>query len=160
MLELAEDYFVTHKHVLEGGAPALLHGDLTMINILVNGGNISALIDFEYAMMAPVDYELWAMEAFCLYPNDYAEEDREIFSTADFAGFFPLLRKYYPELFETPNLRRRMNLYQIDAGLSSYVAWRKDNLQRYPPEKMAAKEFYLARISNFVFEHGVRMFYE
>jgi hypothetical protein len=98
------------------------------------------------------------MESFCLYPNDYAEDENEVFCTADFASFIPLLRKHYPALFETPHLRERVNIYHLEAALSNYLAWRKDNLSTIPPDRMAAKEFYMARTTNFIFRHGARMF--
>ena len=158
-VEQAAEYFHSHRHVLEDGVPGLLHGDLTLVNLLAEGGKLTALLDFEYAVYAPIDYELWTLEAFCLYPNDWAEEDHEVYSTADFANLFPLLRKHYPALFGVPQLRERVNLYHLDAALGSYLSWRKDNLSTIPPERMAAKEFYMARITNFIFRHGTRMFY-
>ncbi len=157
-VELAAGYFGEHKHVLQDAVPALVHGDLSFTNILVNNGRISALLDFEYAMQAPKDYELRVMEDFCLYPNDYTEEDNEVFCTGDFASFLPLLRKHDPELFEAPHLRERMDLYHLEATLSSHVSWRKANLSTIPADKMAAKEFYMARITNFIFRHGTRLF--
>ena len=157
-LELAADYFHENLHLLQEGAPTLVHSDLTLVNILVDQGKVSAILDFEFAMQAPVDYELLAIEAFCIYPNDWAEEEHEFFCTADFANFIPLLRKHYPALFEIPHVRERLNLYHIESALSSYLAWRKDNLSTIPPDRMAAKEFYTARITNFMFRHGVRMF--
>ena len=158
IVELATDYFGEHKHVLQDAVPTIVHGDLSLMNILVNNGKISALLDFEYAIQAPKDYELWVIEDFCLYPNDYAEEDNEVFCTGDFASFLHLLRKHDPELFETPHLRERTDLYHLEATLSSHVSWRKDNLSTIPADKMAAKEFYMARITNFIFRHGTRLF--
>jgi aminoglycoside phosphotransferase (APT) family kinase protein len=158
-IEMAKDYFDEHRHVLQDGVPTLVHGDLSLVNILVHEGKITALLDFEYALQAPPDYELWVPEAFCLYPNDWAEEDNEVFSSADFANFFPLLQKHYPALFEIPNLRQRLNLYQIESALRNYLSWRIDNLDTIPPEKMAAKEFYMARITNFIFRNGARTFF-
>jgi len=157
-IELAVNYFEENKQVLEESVPALIHGDLTMVNTLVDQGKISAILDFEYSMQAPIDYELLLIEAFCLYPNDWAEEINEAYCTADFASFIPLLRRHYSEPFEIPHLRTRVNLYQLVYALSSYLAWRKDNLSTIPPERMAAKEFYMAKITNFVFRSGVRMF--
>ncbi len=156
--ELAVDYFEAHRSVLQDGVAVQVHGDLTLVNVLVDRGKISAILDFEYGMQAPKDYELWTMEAFCLYPNDYAEEGHEVFCTADFASIFQHLQKHYPEIFETPHLRERVNLYQIEATLSSYLSWRKDNFKVKPPDQMAAKDFYMARITNFIFERGVRLF--
>ncbi len=157
-VEMAQEYFDAHRQVLQEGTPTLVHSDLTLVNILVEGENISAILDFEFAMQAPADYELWAIEAFCMYPNDWAEEDHEVFCTAHFAGFCQLLQKHAPALFATPHLRERLNLYHLDATLGSYLAWRKSNLANLPPERMAAKEFYMARITNFIFRHGIRLF--
>lgn len=159
ILELAGEYFDEHRHVLEDGQPTLVHGDLTMVNVLVERGHVSAILDFEYSLHAPRDYELFDLELFCLYPNDYAEEDWEIFCAADFGQFFQLLRKHYPALFEIPDLRERVDLYQVDATLGSYLGWRKANLATISPERMAAKDFYMARITNFIFPHGARMFF-
>lgn len=159
MLELAVDFFESHRHVLEGGRPALVHGDFTLVNLLVDNGRLAALLDFEYSLHAPFDYELYALELFCLYPNDYAEEGHEIYCTADFAGLFPLLRKYYPALFEAPNARERLDVYQVYATLGSHLGWRKANLSTIPPDRMAAKGHYMARLTNFTFSHGVRIFY-
>ena len=158
ILELAVEHFERRKDVLNGGSPVLVHGDLWLGNILVEKGRISAILDLEYAVQAPLDYELLKLEDFCLYPNDYAEEEGRVYSVADFAGFFKLLREAYPALFEIEHLRARMDLYHLVAALSDYLEWRKDNLATIPPESLAAKEFYLARVSNFIFERGVRGF--
>ncbi len=170
-IEMALDYFENHKHALQDGVPTLVHSDMTLLNILVeNGGEgrmrsirplptISAILDFEFAQQAPADYELLAIEAFCLYPNDWAEEDNEVFCTADFANLIPLLRKHYSELFAVRNLRERLNIYQMYTALSSYLEWRKANLSTIPPERMAAKDFYMGRISNFLWDNGARMFH-
>lgn len=159
IVEMAEDYFEEHKAVLKEGVSTLVHSDMTLVNILADKGRVTAILDFEYAKQAPADYELLAMEAFCLYPNDWAEADNEVHCTADFANFIPLIRKHYPELFEIRNLRERLNVYHIYAALSSYLAWRKANLDTIPPDRMAAKGFYMGRISNILWNHGARMFY-
>ena len=90
-IELATDYFADHRHVLQDAVPTLVHSDLSFVNILIQHGKIAALIDFEYALQAPKDYELRVIEDFCLYPNDYAEEDNEVFCTGDFASFLHLV---------------------------------------------------------------------
>jgi aminoglycoside phosphotransferase (APT) family kinase protein len=159
-IEMAVEYFQEHKNVLREGAPTLVHSDMTLVNILAENGTISAILDFEFAIQAPRDYELLAMEAFCLYPNDWAEEGNEVFCTADFASVILLIRKHYPELFEIRNLRERLNVYHLYSALSSYLEWRKANLSTIPPEHMAAKDFYMGRISNFLWDHGARMFYQ
>jgi aminoglycoside phosphotransferase (APT) family kinase protein len=59
-IELALNYFEENKQVLADSVPAVIHGDLTMVNILVDQGSISAILDFEYSLQAPIDYELLA----------------------------------------------------------------------------------------------------
>jgi len=51
-----------------------------------------------------------------------------------------------------------MHPYHLAGALGSYLAWRKDNLDRIPSDQTAAKDFYMARISNFVFRNGIRLF--
>ncbi len=157
-LDLATDYFAKHKHVLQEATPVQIHGDLTLVNVLAEHGKIAALLDFEYALYAPSDYELWTIEAFCLYPNDWAPVDNEIFCATDFTNFIQLLRQHYPDLFATPHLRERVNLYHLEGNLRSYLAWRKANLGTIPADKMAAKEFYMAHITNFSSTKGIRLF--
>ncbi|TFG70329.1 MAG: aminoglycoside phosphotransferase family protein [Anaerolineales bacterium] len=158
-IEMAVNYFEEHKKVLQEGVPTLVHSDMTLVNILAENGKVSAILDFEFARQAPADYELLAIEAFCLYPKDWAEEENEVFCTADFANIIPLIRKHYPGLFEIRNLRERLNVYHVYTTLSSYLEWRKANLSTIPPERMAAKEFYMGRITNFLWDNGARMFY-
>ena len=158
MLDLAEGFFEKHRVVLAEGAATLVHGDLWMGNILVDQGKISAMLDFEYALQAPADYELNKMEDFCLYPNDYAEEEGEDYCADDFAGFFRLLRRHDPDLFAAGHLRTRLNLYRIVSVLSDALSWRKDNLTTIPPDSLKAMEFYMARITNAIFRNGVRLF--
>ena len=155
---MAQAYINEYGHTLEGGALGLVHGDLWLGNILIDQGKVAAILDFEYAAQAPLDYELLKIEDFCLYPNDYAEEDDENHSAADFADFCVLLRVHYPELFAIPHLRERLNLYHLESTLSDYLAWRKDNRAAIPFEQPNAMNFVQARITNFVFGHGVRMF--
>ena len=158
-IEMAVQYFEEYSHVLQDGAPTLVHSDMNLGNILAEDGKVSAILDFEFALQAPADYELQAIEAFCLYPNDWAEEGHGVFCTADFANLIPLIRKHYPELFAIRNLRERLNVYHVVSALSSYLAWRKANLSTIPPERMAAKGFYMGRFWNILYDAGARMFY-
>jgi hygromycin-B 7''-O-kinase len=159
LIETAVEYFEEHKHVLQDGVPTLVHSDMTLVNILAENGKVTAILDFEFARQAPADYELLAIEAFCLYPNDWAEAENEVFCTADFANFIPLMRKHYPELFVVPNLRERVNIYHVYTALSSYLEWRKANLSTIPAERMAAKGFYMGRVWNILYDNGARLFY-
>jgi Ser/Thr protein kinase RdoA (MazF antagonist) len=160
-VQLARDYFDQYRHTLSSGVSTLVHGDLWLGNILVDQGRIAALIDFEFALHAPPDYELHILEDFCLYPNDYAEEDPSVdrtFTTVDFAGFFRRLRRVDPILFDMPHLRERVNLYHLQSTFHSYLEWRKQQSAVIPYHQPAAQGFYMARISNYTSNHSVRMF--
>ena len=155
ILRLITGYFHSHKHALQGGIPSLVHRDLWPGNILVEKGRISAILDFEFAMYAPRDYELLLIERFCLYPNDYAEEDNEIYDTSSFSDLFCLLRKHYPEIFEVRSLRERLNLYHLLYSLEAHVAWRRTQGGTVGGDLPIQP---IATALNFVFDHGARMF--
>jgi aminoglycoside phosphotransferase (APT) family kinase protein len=160
-LQMSRDYFETHRAVLKDGPAVLVHGDLNLGNVLVHQGHISALVDFEFAVQAPPDYELHILEAFCLYPNDYAEEDPAIqraYTSADFGGVFKLLQKLDPGLFKIPHLRERVNLYHLVGTWQSYLEWRKQQRGQIPYSQLAAQGFYQARIANFTSNHNASMF--
>lgn len=74
---------------------SVIHGDATVGNILVEGGRITGLIDFEYARMGPRDLELLSPVLFAsAYGLDW-------------------LRADYPELFEGSDIRERLWLYEL-----------------------------------------------
>lgn len=153
ILDMVEQRLEEDRDVLEAATPVLVHRDLWPGNILVYEGQISAILDFEFTTWAPCDYELLLIEQFCLYPNDYAEEGHEIYACADFADFFYLLKKHALDLFSVPHLRKRLDLYHLEYSLSAYLHWlaqvgEADNLALQP----------VAKVMNFLFEHGTRMF--
>ena len=154
LLELVFERFERDKDALCEGTPCLVHRDLWLGNILVEGDQITAVLDFELAMYAPVDYELLLVEEFCLYPNDYAEEAHEVFSTADFSDYAMLLKKHYPEMFACPNLRERLDLYHLHYALSSYLYWRKAQPENFQESYLVQPS---AKVLNFIFEHGTRI---
>jgi aminoglycoside phosphotransferase (APT) family kinase protein len=154
ILALVLERFERDKDVLRNAMPCLIHRDLWMGNILVEGDRLTAILDFELATYAPVDYELLLIEEFCLYPNDFAEENNEVYLATDFADYPILLKKYAPEMFACQNLRKRLDLYHLLYELSAYLHWRKT-------QSMDFKETFLVQPSailmNFLFEHGARM---
>ena len=157
VVELILERFERDKEWLREGTACLIHRDLWLGNILVEGGRITAILDFEFSMYAPVDYELLLVEEFCLYPNDFAEDGKEVFSAADFSEYLGLLKKHYPGMFAFQNLRKRLDLYHLIYALSSYLEWRKtqpkDFVETYPLHATA-------KALNFLFEQGTRMYFD
>ena len=154
LLEDVKDFYAQNKSLIADRPASLIHCDLWPGNLLVHEGQISAFLDFEYAMAAPKEYELVVMEQFCLYPNDYAEEGFEKFNVGDFADYLQRLRRAYPELFSVPHLRQQLDLYHIEHGLRDFLEWGKDRARISP----AARVHPVARVSNFLFAHGARLF--
>ncbi len=97
-------------------APALtsIHGDLTFENILYDNGNITAILDFEWARNAPPDLELDILLRFACYPKLHVAADYESrTNTADYLAIPRLLEAGYPSLFQTPQLFDRLLVYSI-----------------------------------------------
>ena len=157
ILDAAARFLEERLPLLEDSRPVLVHADLWPGNLLVEGDTLTGMLDFEFAFRAPRDYELVLIEDFCLYPNDFVEQDFETRSAADYADFFRLLARHTPDLFAIPNLRQRLDLYHVLFNLQLYAGWRKHNPQAEETPYLLAK---LARITNMLFGHGVRMFSE
>lgn len=92
----------------------LVHGDLHFENVLWDGRAITALLDFEWAHGAPADVDLDIFLRFCSYPFLHVAEDYEhLTRTEDYAPLPYWLAEDYPELFSSPNLFERTQLYCI-----------------------------------------------
>ena len=146
-------FWAEHADALEPSRPSLVHGDIWPGNLLVEGDRLVAIVDWELAAQAPPDNELLILEHFLLYPNDYVEEDREVYCAADFADLALLLAAHYPELLATPRLRERLDLYQLLYILDVHVGW-----ARAHGTEGGAPWSLLAKASNVLSAHGVRMF--
>ena len=149
-----EQFYDKNKHYLQEDTPCLVHADLAPGNILVNDGHITAILDFEYAMAAPREYELVVIEQFCMYPGDYTEQEFEIYNVTDFADYFQRIRRFYPEVFASPHLRQRIDLYAIVSGIHSFFEWGKE----HPGMSADARMHPVARVANFMVRNGVRLF--
>ena len=95
-------------------APTLVHGDLHLENVLWDGGQISALLDFEWARPGPPDLDLDVLLRFCAEPgvnvaSDYEQQIRR----RDYRDVPIWLRASYPELFAHPRLNDRLALYSL-----------------------------------------------
>ena len=91
-----------------------VHGDLHFENILWNGHEVSALLDFEFARAAPADLDLDVLLRFCAYPFMHVAEDYEhLTHTKDYDAVPWWLAEDYPELFEAPKALERVRLYSI-----------------------------------------------
>jgi aminoglycoside phosphotransferase (APT) family kinase protein len=100
-----------------GDGDVLLHGDFYLGNILVNGGQVSALIDFEFARMGAPDLELISV---------VRALDMETRLGVPRPPLLTWLAEDYPELFAAQDLDKRLWAYAIAYTIRHIVFWPPD----------------------------------
>lgn len=110
------------KAIVRDSAPALtpfdtktfVHGDLHFENVMWDGEQVTAILDFEWSRAAPPDLELDVLLRFCAYPQLHVAEDYEhLTRPEDYADVPWWLAEEYPELFDVPDQLDRMRIYAI-----------------------------------------------
>jgi aminoglycoside phosphotransferase (APT) family kinase protein len=96
---------------------ALLHGDFYLGNVLVRDGQVSALIDFEFARLGPPDLELISV---------IRALDVETRLRVPRPPLLTWLAEDYPGLFTAPDLDRRLWAYAIAYTIRHIVFWPPD----------------------------------
>ncbi|HUW04512.1 MAG TPA: aminoglycoside phosphotransferase family protein [Acidimicrobiales bacterium] len=92
----------------------LIHGDLTFGNVLWHDGEVSGLLDFEFARGAPSDLDLDILLRMCAYPELFVDDDHVSEArAADYAAVRSQLRQAHPKMFDAPRLAERLRLYAI-----------------------------------------------
>lgn len=91
----------------------VVHGDPAWGNLLVAEGRLSALIDFEWVRFGPIDLEL-------VVPTFLG------FTSMPARRIVRWLAEDCPELFDGPELRRRMWLHQLSFALRGVLWWPPD----------------------------------
>jgi len=86
----------------------VVHGDAHLRNVLWRDGQVSALLDFEWARLGPPDLEL---ECF-VRSHDVGALDEVAW-----------LRDDYPQLYADPNIVERVRLYELAYLLRQQLAW-------------------------------------
>lgn len=111
---------------LATGTWGLIHGDLHFDNVLWDGKEIVALLDFEKACYAPLALELDLFLRYCAFPALFVTEEFEhLTASRDYRQVPFWLREAYPQLFHTPMLREQLELYSLYYDLRL--------LQAFPP---------------------------
>nr|WP_220479698.1 phosphotransferase [Curtobacterium pusillum] len=99
--------FASDQHVL-------VHGDLHGSNIMVNDGRVTGLIDFAEAVTQPADVELDTILRWCARPEEFPPTpDSRGLDVASLAPVSGWLEGVYPELFARPDLRSRLEFYDL-----------------------------------------------
>lgn len=115
VLRAAEELLVsTGDAVIDGGRSGLVHGDLTLENVLWDGTTLTGLVDFEWSREAPADLDLDVLLRFCAFPSAHLPAHRAgDASGGDYAELPGWLAAAYPALFAHPRLRDRLRIYAL-----------------------------------------------
>ncbi len=104
------------RSMLTETAPPLrwgfIHRDLHFGHVIWNGERITALLDFESAVLAPRELELEMLVRFCRYPTLCTT-----LGASDLELLLSWLQEDYPLMFGEPGLERRLKLYSIEHDL-------------------------------------------
>jgi aminoglycoside phosphotransferase (APT) family kinase protein len=106
----------------------LIHGDLSFENILWDGSQVTAVLDFEWARGAPRDLDLDVLCRFLTLPAAHLPADQlERASAQDYTQVIGWLAESYPELFSHRDLNNRVTLYAIGYEVRATLA--------HPPDR-------------------------
>jgi len=123
----------TSRYLEPFDAQTLIHGDLTFENVLWDGNQVTALIDFEWSRAAPADLDLDVMLRFCAFPDLHVAEDYvDQTDPEDYADVPWWLREDYPQLFNFPHAADRLRLYAIAFDVRDLLAFPP----QVPPTKL------------------------
>lgn len=113
LLELCDKYFKDNKF-------GLIHGDLHFDNFIYDGNNLR-LIDFEYSMSAPIDYDFRIFSLYEEYPHLWASADTDMKTIKeDYQELMNIIIDNYEELKDIKYIKERLTIYQIIELLNNY----------------------------------------
>lgn len=115
LLDLIEQTTSERAHLFDSfSTEFLVHGDLTFENILWDGRQITALLDFEWCRGGPAELDLDSIARYCRYPFAHVPEpaSREQ-RPQDYANVWSWLTSDLPDLFEAPDLQDRLLVIDI-----------------------------------------------
>lgn len=117
LIARAEVFMAERQSLFESDTDVLIHSDPHFNNLLWDGKTLT-LIDFEVATRAPRDRELQTLIEYCwrnpsmVYAQATPAEERKV-GRADVTHVIDDIRSAYPEMFEVPNLRQRLEVYDM-----------------------------------------------
>jgi aminoglycoside phosphotransferase (APT) family kinase protein len=105
-------------------ATTLVHGDVTFENVLWHDGEVTALLDVEWARAGPPDLDLDIVLRCCAYPKLHVAEAFEADTrAADYVEVPAWLAEAYPGLFAHPHQRDRLRVFAIAYEVRELLAF-------------------------------------
>ena len=125
--DVEEIVYATSSAIEPFKSDFLIHGDLTFENVLWDGENVTAILDFEWSRTSPADVDLDVFLRMCCLPHLHVgDEWVERTLPEDYADVPWWLQEDYPDLFSTPRQHDRLRLYS--------VAYDIRDLTMFPPQ--------------------------
>ena len=126
-LHAIERYILENSYVLNSQSLGLVFWDVQWDNMLIDSRNrLAALIDFEGISIASIDFRLMIIRAMAARPHLFMSEEMESYANiADYQGLMAWYQEFYSELFDFPDLERRVDLYELGDVLHHLPAWPK-----------------------------------
>lgn len=116
----------------------LVHGDVTFENVLWNEGEVTALLDVEWARPGPRDLDLDILLRCAAYPDLHVGEAHvERTRAEDYAEVPWWLGKAYPAMFEYPRQIDRVRVYSIAYDVRDLLASPPEVAPRHLPDRHA-----------------------
>ncbi len=92
----------------------LIHGDLTLENVLWDGNEITAIVDFEWCRGGPADLDLDVLGRYFAIPQAHVSAEAEGWQhTEDYFEVPSWMAEVYPELFDHPRFAERLLVYAL-----------------------------------------------
>lgn len=129
----------------ETGTAVMVHQDIHLENIFHQDGQLTGIIDLDWACQAPKDYELWKIMDTFHRPKFTVEEKVEhLYGDYQMTKELGWLKKYYPALFKVSNLSNRVRLYYLDPFFETLIdyqngLWKGRGIQKAVDK---IKDFY------------------
>ena len=139
IIAAALDYLATNQtHLDDYNRKNIIHADLTFENLLFDGRQLSAVIDFEWSRGAPADLDLDVLLRCCYLPKAHvADHLQTLTRRADYEDIPVWLAEDYPELFSQPHLRERLTIYSmaydVKSALETPIPARKSDFDELHP---------------------------
>ncbi|MGH9761399.1 MAG: phosphotransferase family protein [Blastocatellia bacterium] len=144
---ILERFYYDHIGDLdETGTAVLCHTDIHLENILYEEGELTAIIDLDWAAQAPKDYDLWKIADTFHRPKYTVEERLEpLYGDYQMIDELNWLKKYYPKLFDVNNLADRVRLYYVDVLIEILIEYANGKWTAKALDKVAEKirDFFL-----------------
>ena len=133
--ELIEKSFKEYDKYLSENQFAFIHNDLHFDNIIKNEKGLF-LIDFNDAMVAPIDYEFRILYMCKDTPWKWANIEMDPYQkTEDYKNIDIYIKKYYEDFSKIEHIDKRMIIYRVlnDMGLLSRLDndELKENILKY-----------------------------